>query len=488
MAAMAIAVLLATADPPQKVGVAKCGNAALRQGWKTLREGLAPIAAADGRCCVTSLSCLDCGPSCSLTCVPCNASDIYQLFEYNASTGAVVVPDAAAPQCAKHGRPARKGPWCWNLFANARKPGTAIDAFPCGYPTSDALLGPGKKAGTVELRDADTLCLSTGAASAWPPPPPAPPPPPPPPPPDPALDCALRVLALEVATERISRGGAHGPRNLRSVWDSLEFPTACPASPPPRPGAARRPVGPATLPTDALYVDWASGLDSNSGAVGAPLKTVENALLRSIADGPTPRAIVLRHGTHPLRSTLEIGPAHSGLHLTAYPGEQAILSGGAHLSLDFSSKTINGIQALVATIPDSVPREHFTELFVEDGNDNALNQGGLSRYTKARWPDGDPETDAGLCTTVNGCKAYSTASGSCGSIPFVNGVSTRAPLCVFSGSLPQKKLMHCTDMDRDRPAPLSAAKLLASGGQLPRHQRQLYLRPGRAVRIVAKAT
>ena len=104
----------------------------------------APIAAADGGCCVTGLSCLDCGPSCSLTCVQCNASDVYQLFEYNASTGAVVVPDAAAPQCAKHGRPAMKGPWCWNLFANARKPGTAIDAYPCGYPTSDALLGPGK--------------------------------------------------------------------------------------------------------------------------------------------------------------------------------------------------------------------------------------------------------------------------------------------------------------------------------------------------------
>ena len=66
---------------------------------------------------------------------------------------------------------------------------------------------------------------------------------------------------------------------------------------------------------------------------------------------------------------LEIGPAHSGLQLSAYPGEEAVISGGVPLSLRFDVATAkSGKPALVATLPASLPAEHiFTELFVEDG-------------------------------------------------------------------------------------------------------------------------
>jgi len=223
--------------------------------------------------------------------------------------------------------------------------------------------------------------------------------------------------------------------------------------------------------TNALFVDWGNGHDGNTGTIGSPLKTVAFALEQSILASAAPRPIVLRNGTHPLRNTLEIGPELSGLHLTAFAGEQATLSGGVHLSLEFSSSVINGVRALVATLPPTVPDQAYTELFVADGNSNALNLNDLSRYTKqvhkqsflaqssagiswiyfdrllyrARWPDGDPETGSGLCTTTNGCKAYSKAVGSCGSVPFVNGtwveigpVSTQA---IILGSIKRRNVL-----------------------------------------------
>eukprot|EP01043_Picozoa_sp_COSAG02_P068467 COSAG02_NODE_11382_length_1735_cov_1.017726_1_plen_280_part_10 len=232
----------------------------------------------------------------------------------------------------------------------------------------------------------------------------------------------MRLLAFEVASQRLGRGGVHGPKNLRSVWDSLELETACVGQqtrPPARPTA---PAGlPGSVPAAALFVDYANGHDGNSGTVASPLKTVEFALQQSIATTATPRPIVLRNGTHQLRTTLNIGPSHSGLQLSAYPGEHVVLSGGVELNLEFSPAVLNSGSALVATLPSTLSRQVYTELFVSDKNGNPLNLHGLSRYTKARWPDGNPETDAGMCTTINGCKAYSTAVGSCGSVPFVNG-------------------------------------------------------------------
>lgn len=231
-----------------QVRVAKCGSTVkgVRQKWRPLHAGSgapAPITIADGSCCISTVSCHTCAADCHLVCVACNRTDGYQLFQYNSSTGVVTVPPAGAPDCSA--RPSLHGPWCFNLFDNQRKDGQEVDVFVCGYPTSDLLLGPGKDAGTLEVRDDDALCLSTGPASAWPAPAP-PPSPPPAPPPDPGLSCAMRLLAFEVASQRLSQGGGHGPRNLRSVWDSLELETACagqPTSPPARPEAPVRPTG-----------------------------------------------------------------------------------------------------------------------------------------------------------------------------------------------------------------------------------------------------
>jgi hypothetical protein len=429
------------------VGVATCGDKTYSQSWLPLPLSGKPslIQSVDQHCCISALSCIDCWPGNALSCVACNISDVYQLFEYNMSNGAVGVLDAAKPHCPD------KGPYCWNLDWNFRKPGIRIDIIPCVYPLGDALLTPGNTSGTIELRDAETLCLSAAAAPTWPPPP-GPAPTPAPPPYDHEFDDDMRILAFQVAADRLGRADArHGPRNLRSVWDSLEFSGSDADDLPPRPPAATLPTGASVpLPTNAIYVDWRGGNDQSSGAVSSPLKTLEFALQLSIAAGAPPRPIMLRNGTHQLRSTLEIGPRHSGLHLSAFPGEQATLSGGVELSVDFTPATVNGgVQALVASLLPFVSLlpgvRTFTELFVDDGNANALNLNRLSRYTKARWPDGNPETDAGLCTTTNGCKAYSTAAGSCGTVPFVNGtwIEIGPPLSPRRSSW--NAVMNCPD-------------------------------------------
>ena len=97
-------------------------------------------------CCVSTLGCVQCTNTCSLTCEKCDARSPFQLFSYNASTGEVRVAAGGEPQCAKHGRPDLKAPFCLNLWGNHRAAGTKLDAYPCGYPKSDALLGPGTAA------------------------------------------------------------------------------------------------------------------------------------------------------------------------------------------------------------------------------------------------------------------------------------------------------------------------------------------------------
>ena len=430
----AATTLATTGGPtPLEIRVAKCSRAVrskgIQQRWKPLvatGSGGAPIVSADGSCCISTLSCHTCASDCRLSCAPCNHTDAYQRFEYNASTGVVGVPAAAAPDCSA--RPSLHGPWCFNLFANARSDGQAVDVYTCGYPTGDLLLAPGKAAGTLEVRDADTLCLSAGPASAWPAPPPAPPPPPPPPPPrDPELDCALRMVALEMAAANLPLAASHAPYNLRSVFDALELGN-CSAAPP-RPGAPQLPrgvTGPSPL-EDALFVDGIKGSDAAIGTEAAPLKTVGRAVQLSTGHGRAGTVIMLRAGTHFLAETLEITPTHSGLSIRAFPDESATLSGGTPLSLQFRTAASSEAwwagetTVLVADLPAGASSE-WTEVFVMDGVENQLNLGGGgSRYTKARFPDGDPEQDSGLCTTTNGCRAYAKGVGSCGSVPFVNG-------------------------------------------------------------------
>ena len=86
-----------------------------------------------------------------------------------------------------------------------------------------------------------------------------------------------------------------------------------------------------------LYVS-PSGVDTNSGSIDAPLKTLSAAQTKVRTLPKTaPINVLLRGGTYNLSNPLELtsqdsGAAQDPITYSSYPGEQAIISGGATLS------------------------------------------------------------------------------------------------------------------------------------------------------------
>ena len=406
------------------VGLATCGAAPSQQAFAPLVATTpSPIKLRGGGGCISAAGCADRSPTCHLNIARCDPRDAFQLFSYNASSGWVRVPPAAAGPKAPAGVPQ-----CFNVNCDRRIPGYLLDVFDCGGPGGP---GPGANAvaisqdastGQLRLRDVPTLCLA-GGVSPKPPPAPAPPPPPPPHQADidrADLECGLRILAFEMARRNLEpSAGGRPARNLRAVWDQLELGTACIGStrnPPPRPAAAQPPRGAAEAPpADAIFVDAVRGSDAAPGHEQAPLRTVEKAVELAAQRSSSGRVVVLRGGTHRLARTLRLGPSHSGLVLRGYPGEQAVLSGGLALSLDFrpaaSAWWAPGAPLLVADLPADTPAGlNLTELFI-----------GQDRYVKARWPDANPfRWPEGLCTLRN-CSGFTTATGTVSHVGFING-------------------------------------------------------------------
>ena len=81
-------------------------------------------------------------------------------------------------------------------------------------------------------------------------------------------------------------------------------------------------------PTGSLFVDAATGSDSNSGSQSAPFKTVGAAVVASKPGG----TVVLRKGTYHT-ATVDIGADKNGLTIQNYNGEEVTVSGGVPLNL-----------------------------------------------------------------------------------------------------------------------------------------------------------
>ncbi len=148
----------------------------------------------------------------------------------------------------------------------------------------------------------------------------------------PDVDCAWRPFALEFAQ---SIQPWLTTAQLSAIHDSLFSGTPCSTAAADALLAAHRPEARAPRVSDApsLYVDYASGSDSNPGTQALPLKTVAAAVaLSRAARAPTPGApfnIVLRKGTHYLPATIHLTPADSGLAFTGFPGEDSPVVSGA---------------------------------------------------------------------------------------------------------------------------------------------------------------
>ena len=145
---------------------------------------------------------------------------------------------------------------------------------------------------------------------------------------DPAFECAWRSLAFEFAAQI----QPFRPSSIfAQIHDGLELSSLCNqtfVTPAPRAGhlaVAAPPLGAAAATT--LYVDFTNGDDSAAGTESAPMQHIAAAVTR--ARGlPAPAAVILRGGVHRLSSTLQLGAADSGLTITAYPGEQPVVSSG----------------------------------------------------------------------------------------------------------------------------------------------------------------
>ena len=202
----------------------------------------------------------------------------------------------------------------------------------------------------------------------------------------PEFDCAWRKLAFEYAPTLQSWLSA---QKRSELFDALELSTLCGESfgllDAAAAAVASTSVRAPAPRADAhnFFVDAMSGNDANDGSKGAPLRTIAAAVDATRTHAGQPRAIFLRSGTHRLKTTIALGPADSGLNISAYNGENATVSGGRALAgLEWKPTTLNGQQVFAAStrgqdLPQGVP---------------ALQIGG-QRATLARYPNANPELD-----------------------------------------------------------------------------------------------
>ena len=174
------------------VGLDECGSVGGgQQDWEPLTETLGPIRRESGGC----ISAAGCGPatgvhppspfspSCALTVVECNATDPFQLFNFNATSGMVFAPHGALMAAGR--KPIGENtslPQCFNANDNSRAKGAWLDLWYCSPTDSIALQQHDTH---LSLISAPTMCVTAGIEIS---------PPPPPPPPAPDKSPGLRTI------------------------------------------------------------------------------------------------------------------------------------------------------------------------------------------------------------------------------------------------------------------------------------------------------
>jgi parallel beta-helix repeat protein len=151
--------------------------------------------------------------------------------------------------------------------------------------------------------------------------------------------------------------------------------TSSDASPAPTPG----PTPPPAVAGDAVYVS-PSGSDSNPGTADAPWRTLQHAFGR-LAPGST---LYLRAGTYPDWVTESVSGTQSApITVTAYPGEQPVVTGRFKLSgswvtvsklrfLGSTSANANGVLVYVSgadhvsLVEDELTRANMSAIYAGD--------------------------------------------------------------------------------------------------------------------------
>jgi hypothetical protein len=223
------------------------------------------------------------------------------------------------------------------------------------------------------------------------------------------LDCAMRKLAYEYGAEILAAAHSDSAVRLEQLKAALLWPSSmvtqyCNETEFVLKEAAFGTLGAEQPQTGAaIFVSDSNGSDTAAGTLAAPFKTLQRAQtqVRSIiAGGRQPIVVNVRAGLYEINSTLTFGPQDGGtvdapVLWTAYQHEAVVISGGMRLDdlqwepAGVASRSPRlGAQVMKATLPAqvAVPAENWTSLFV-----------GSKRAIWARWPNGDPSADSGLC-------------------------------------------------------------------------------------------
>jgi len=235
------------------------------------------------------------------------------------------------------------------------------------------------------------------------------------------------------------KGSLLWPREVKKYCDEASFaldPMMSDAAMP----SAEEPAG------AAIFVSDATGSDTAAGTLVSPFKTLQRAqrqvhsIIAKASAARQPITVNIRAGVYHVNETLMFGPADGGtaqapVLWTAYQHEDVIISGGQKVSgLQWEPAGVSsglGARVMKASVPVALRAGNWTSLFV-----------GTPRAIWARWPNGDPAADSGLCLRrAAGQIDPHTGSLSANSHPSAPQWDTSFPAYT----------PNCTDPDRSEP-------------------------------------
>ena len=190
------------------------------------------------------------------------------------------------------------------------------------------------------------------------------------------FDCASRRHAWEFAKATLPQRG-----DFRTVFDALQL-QACGLTPPYSTDTFTAPRF-VTPPGTVLYAA-ATGTSAGDGSKSKPL-TLEAAVAAAATAYQKPVTILLRGGVYRLADAVQLGPEHSNLTLQNFEGEEAVISGAAHVAVSKSAWSL----ANASTNTWQLDLKGQTGLFPNYGLRVGTQRGILAKY-----PNGDPQLSA----------------------------------------------------------------------------------------------
>jgi hypothetical protein len=220
------------------------------------------------------------------------------------------------------------------------------------------------------------------------------------------LDCGIRQLALEYAQQLTK-----DQDTIQQVHDALRLEDLCHIVTPPAAATSattirhhrrtQKEIANLLCPSDTttcIYVVPKENDDANNdnnskvvvanGSIQRPYKCLHKALEHARQIQRPTTKIIFRQGIHTLFETVQFSKQDAGLTLAGFPGEEVWISGGISISssIDWEPWTHN----------DMIQVANLSSIFApHDGNGSLPKIPSLftttRRYTRARFPNGDPE-------------------------------------------------------------------------------------------------